>query len=175
MPAEYMPADHMRSRASNYSPPKEPIAIGGWLWLIAIGLVITPPSIARFIYTVYVPLFNDGTWALFTVPGSELYTPLWGSLIIAEVIANVIIGVVYLYMAFLFFSKKSSFPKWFAGITVFSALFLMNDTIAISFMFPDEPMFDPETIQEFLRTFISLVAWIPYLYISERSKDTFVL
>ncbi|HCK0618515.1 hypothetical protein CGI93_23190 [Vibrio parahaemolyticus] len=55
----------------------EPLKIGGWLILIAIGVVIAPVRLLYFVGVTYPSIFIDGTWEVLTTYGSEIYSPLW--------------------------------------------------------------------------------------------------
>ena len=148
--------------------------IGGWLILVAIGIVITPFRTIIAMIETYPDIFLNGAWELLTTQGSEVYNPLWGPIIIGEILINSVMILAWLYMAYLFFSKKSSFPKWYIGLAIFSLLFILADAFTVKLVLPNEPAFDPDTIKEVMRSLIMVVIWIPYMLLSERVKVTFI-
>lgn len=146
----------------------------GWLVFVGLGVLISPIRLLVTITPTYKPIFEDGTWAAFTTVGSELYTPYFGSLIIGEIALNTIMIVASLCLIYLFFSKHYLFPKLYIGIVAISLIFIPLDAWVVTKVFPDEPMFDPETINEFTRSFIVGVIWVPYMLFSKRVQATFV-
>lgn len=147
---------------------------GGWLVLVGLGVVITPIRLLTTYIPIYKPIFEDGTWETLTTVGSEAYDPLWGPLLIGEIAYNSIMVVVSIYLIYLFFSKHYFFPKLFIGIMAVSLIFIPLDAWLVTKVLPDEPIFDPETTKEFVRTLIGSVIWMPYLLISKRVRATFV-
>ena len=148
--------------------------IGGWLILVAIGIVVTPIRIVMLIMTTYPEIFSTGAWEALTTQGSEAYSPLWAPIIIGEIFINCGLILVWLYMAYKFFTKSRDFPKWYIGIAVFSLVFILADAFAIKLVLPSEPVFDPDTIKEFMRSVIMVVIWAPYMLVSKRVKATFI-
>ncbi len=80
----------------------------------------------------------------------------------------------WIFVAFLFFSKKKAFPKWYIGMLLFTLVFILVDAMAIKAVLPNEPIFDPETVKELGRTLIASFIWIPYMLVSKRVNATFV-
>ena len=148
--------------------------LGGWLILVGIGVVVNPIRLLITYIPIYKPVFKDGTWVALTTAESELYNPYWAPLLIGEIAFNAIIVVVSLYLIYLFFSKHYLFPKVYIGIVVASLIFIPFDAWIVTKIFPDEPMFDPETTKEFIRTLIAGVIWVPYMLISKRVRATFI-
>ncbi len=148
--------------------------IGGWLILVAIGIVVTPIRIVALIMMTYPEIFSSGAWESLTTQGSEAYSPLWAPIIIGEIWINCGLILVWLYMAYKFFTKSKDFPKWYIGIAIFSLLFIIADAFAINLVLPSEPVFDPDTIKEFMRSLIMVIIWVPYMLVSKRVKATFI-
>ena len=146
----------------------------GWLILVGIGVVIGPFRLAYGYGTMYYSIFTDGTFQILTNAGSEAYHPLWGPLLIGEALYNSLMVLASAYLIYLFFSKHYLFPKVYIAIVVISLIFIPLDAWLGSFVITDEPMFDPATTKEFVRTLIGGVIWIPYMLVSKRVKATFV-
>ena len=153
---------------------KELKGLGGWLILVGLGVVLSPIRMLVTSIPVYQPVFEDGTWEALTTVGSEAYHPYWSSLLVGEIAINSIILVASLYLIYLFFSRHYLFPKLYIGIVAVSVIFIPLDAWIVTSMFPDEPMFDPDTTREFMRTLIGAVIWIPYMILSKRVAATFV-
>ncbi len=131
--------------------------LGGWLIIVGIGVVIAPLRICVLLVGAFTPIFTSGSWDVLTTPGSQAYSRFWAPIIIMEVVINTGLVVASGYIAYLFFAKKRSFPKWYIGIVVFSLLFILIDALVIKLVLPNEPMFAPGTIQELSRSLITVV------------------
>jgi hypothetical protein len=157
------------------APPPTPTAlpIGGWLLLISLGVVFTPFMIL-YDLQMFPPLFADGTWEYLTSETSQMYHPLWGPLILGELIVNLALLGVSLYLAYLFFARKLGFPGLFVAIRVFVPLFILLDGAMYKLILPAEPMFDPISARQLATSIIAALIWIPYMKLSKRVKATFV-
>ena len=148
--------------------------IGGWLTLVAIGIVVTPIRLVALIMTTYPEIFSTGVWEVLTTQGTEAYNPMWAPIIIGELLINCGLIVAWLYMAYKFFTKSKNFPKWYIGIASFSLVFIVVDAFAIKLVLPSEPVFDPDTIKELMRAVFMVLVWVPYMIVSKRVKATFI-
>jgi hypothetical protein len=161
-------------KASVIIPEKiEAKAIGGWLILLGIGIVVSPFRIFSHL-TVYPPFFRDGTWEALTTPASENYSPLWAPYIMGEILFNFITGIIFVFLIYLFFTKKKKFRNYYLAIAVFSFFFILFDAWFLTLILPDAPMFNPEMASEMVQSLIGCLIWGPYLFLSERSKETFI-
>jgi len=89
-------------------------------------------------------------------------------------LVNSAIVLAHIYLIYLFFSKHYGFPKFYISLIVFSFVFIILDAWAATFVVPDEPMFDPDTIKELSRAAGGVVIWVPYMLMSKRVAATFV-
>lgn len=153
---------------------QQALPIGGWLIIVGIGVVFSPIRLIHVLATVYPPIFTDGAWEALTTPSSDAYSPIWAPFLLGEIAVNSLLGLASIYMTYLFFTKKSSFPKWYAGISILAVIFLLIDSYIVTLVVPDSMMFDPETLKEFARAMVSCLIWTPYLFLSQRSKATFI-
>jgi hypothetical protein len=153
---------------------KIPEGLGGWLILVGLGIIISPLYIIAQLFPLYSNIFSNGSWDALTTPGTETYNPLWAPILCGEIVINGVLVFVWIFIAFLFFSKKRIFPKWYIGILLFTLLFFVVDAFAVKSVLPNEPVFDPETTKEFSRSLIATLIWVPYMLISKRVKATFV-
>ena len=157
------------------TPKPEPRKIGGLLILVALGLLFSPLRLCMSLVVTFPPIIIDGTWETLTTAGSEFHSPLWGPLLTAELVFNLGILLISLYLAYLFFNKKMEFPEWYAGLALISFVFILVDAYLVTMILPEIPMFDFETISALIPTLGSLLIWSPYLFLSKRSKETFIL
>ena len=148
--------------------------IRGWLILIAIGIIVSPLRILILVIPLYADIFKNGAWDLLTTPGNEAYHPLWSLIIMGEIAINAIFIIGWITIAFFFFLKKRIFPKLYIGMLLFTLTFIVLDAYAIKAVLPDDPVFDPDTLKELIRTLGASLVWIPYMLISKRVKATFV-
>ena len=148
--------------------------LSGWLVLVGLGVVLSPFRLLLTYVPIYLPIFKDGTWEVLTTEGTEAYHVLWGPLLIGEIIYNICLIGLSLYLIYLFFSKHYMFPKYYIGVFVVSLIFIPLDAWVVSIVVPNEPMFDPQTTKEFTRSLIGVVIWVPYMLDSKRVKATFV-
>lgn len=148
--------------------------LGGWLILVGIGVVVAPVRLLVTYIPIYKPIFEDGTWEILTSVESEAYHPFWGPLLIGEIVCNSLMFALSLYLIYLFFSKHYLFPRVFIAIVAISLILIPLDAWLVTNIFPEEPMFDPETKKEFFRALLGGLIWVPYMLVSKRVKATFV-
>ncbi len=157
------------------SSEKNPLeGLGGWLILVGIGIIISPFVIIAQLLPVYSDVFQSGAWDLLTTPGSELYTPGFSMFVVTEMIVNAGMLIAWLYIALLFFTKKKKFSKWYIGILIFTPTFIFIDAVISGAIFPNEAMFDQDTVKNIGRGVVSGIIWVWYMLVSKRVKATFV-
>jgi len=141
---------------------------------VIAGLAIGIVRVSYFLFTHYVPLFTNGTWELLTTPGSEPYHPLWGPLLVFEIIGN--LGAIALSALTLWqFTKKSRLAVKLAIATfAWSAVFVTTDFFVADLIPAIAAEDDASSRSELTRTLVGAVIWIPYFLLSKRVKNTFV-
>lgn len=107
--------------------PEGPAGLGGWLVLVGFGLVVSPLVVLGMIANDLLPIFLEGYWPLLTDPASDAYHPLWGPLIIFELVGNFVQVVALCGALVLFFRKSSYFPRVAIAIYLGVFVFLMAD------------------------------------------------
>lgn len=149
--------------------------IGGWLIVVAIGLIIQP---FQLLYGVFDNVSNLKETGLETF---NYLIPGLGYGLIFEVIIDIILVFVVLYLIFLFKDKKKIFPKYYIWYLGFSIIYLVLDYL----VFASLSATDPE-IQSILDTIIDeqsstvlggitgSVIWLLYILRSKRVKKTFI-
>ena len=148
--------------------------LGGWLALVGLGIIISPLRIIGELFPAYLEMFSNGAWAALTTPGTGAYHSLWTPILFGEIAINCGLVLVWGYIAFLFFTKKKVFPKWYIGISLFTLAFILIDALVIKAVLPNGPIFDTETTKEIARSLFATLIWVPYMLVSKRVKATFV-
>ncbi len=148
--------------------------LGGWLVFVGLGIIISPLVIIGKNFSAHSEIFSNGSWEVLTTPGAVAYNPLWAPLICGEMATLGGMVLAWIFTAYLFFSNKKVFPKWYIGMLLFTLAFMFIDALAINFLLPNEPAFDVETTKEFRCAFIIALIWVPYMIVSKRVKATFV-
>lgn len=148
--------------------------IGGWLILVVIGLAVTPIRIGWMLCSDYLPMFQDGTWEMLTVPGGEGYHELWKPLLAFEIAGNVITMLLALITLFLLIRKSRWTPRFAIAWLLLGLVFVVSDyLLAQKIPLIVELGTDPETMREMARAIIGAAIWIPYWLVSKRVKATF--
>lgn len=148
--------------------------LGGLLMLVGLGIVFSPILMIVQTYPVYSEMFSNGSWEVLTTPGSRAYNPFWAPILICEITINIALFITWLFVAFLFFSKKKIFPRVYIGVLLFTLVFLLVDAFSIKLVLPNEPVFDPDTSKNIIRSLVVTLVWVPYMFMSKRVKATFV-
>jgi hypothetical protein len=149
---------------------KELVGIGGWLTLLAIGLIVGPLRLLGSQATYYS-----------TVP-SQLWTrfPL---IIYGEVLLNTSLLLIWMCTAVLFFTKSSRFPSFFlfayAAAVLLYPLDAALSAVGLS-MYTGQPlstfaeqMLDPKEVGQWIAILFSAMIWVPYVRLSKRVANTF--
>ena len=148
--------------------------LGGWLILVGFAIILSPFSIIMTTFPLYSDILSSGSWEMLTTPDREAYDVSWMPILLGKIIINGGVALVWIYIIFLFFTKKRLFPSWYIGVLLFTLAFMLVDALAIKVVIKDEPLFDPDTAKEFARTFWGTIIWVPYMLRSKRVEATFV-
>ena len=151
-----------------------PRGLGGWLILVAIGLIVSPLRIGYFLIKEFVPIFEKGYWAILTTPGSDAYHPLWEPLLIFEIAGNFIFLVTGIILIFLFFAKSYRLPILMVAYLALNLLFVVSDFLFADLIPAVAAQNDSESVRELVRAIAGAIIWIPYFLVSKRVKSTFV-
>ena len=148
-----------------------PQGIGGWLVLMAIGLVIQPFRLLGFL-AQDLRAFEDNTWRRLTTPSSPAYHPVWGPVLVAETVANGLFLAGSFVLLYLFFKKRAAYPRIAIGFLAASAVFQVLE-VAVGRALVGSGGLEKETGQLMLAV-VSAALWISYLVRSRRVAATFV-
>ena len=158
-----------KTQSSNSGPTR----LSGWLILVGIGLIISPIRIAFIDFTL-LSIFLDGTWSAISSSSSEFYNPILAFMIPFEFVMNLAFIFGFIFLIYLYFTKSSIFPRWFIAIYTANLIFIVADAFLVNLAVPDQPVFDPDTAKELLRSSAACAVWIPYMLKSKRVEATFV-
>ena len=151
-----------------------PEGLRGWLVLVGLGIILSPLVLMAQVLPTYIQIFSDGSWSALTTPGTQAYNPLWAPILIGELAINSGLVLAWIFISFLYFSKRRTFPKLYISILLFTLALILVDAVVIKSVLPDTPVFDAETAKQFARSLIAVLIWVPYMLVSKRVKATFV-
>lgn len=152
--------------------------IGGWLILVGIGIIWTPIVLLFQVYELYKDQFNVNYTYYFFNHSSSYFNPLKGYYAIVSNFGNIFLILSALLLIVLFFQQKNSFRYYYTGYKIFNIIFLFVDIIII-YLFADDPMQSQEKLQvrsettSLIKIMFQTCIWVPYIWISARSKHTF--
>lgn len=154
--------------------PRQYDTIGGWLILLAIGLVLSPLRLLVSIGRDVLPAFKGETWSLLTTPGTAAYHPLWAPLLIFELAGNVLFVILSIVALVYFFQRRRIAPRLVMIFFLSNLAFVGIDYVAAEFIPAAAAQDDSESLQELGRSLAVCMIWVPYLLVSKRVKGTFV-
>ena len=148
--------------------------LGGWLIFVGIGLIFGTIKVLASVVSIYKPFMNTDLLENVTNVNSAAYIPNFALLFYAELIVNLFIILLCIYLIYLFFRKNKKFPKYYIFITLFVILTIPVDAYLTSVILPDEKMLDKDTIKSFFQSLFAGAIWIPYMLKSVRVRNTFI-
>lgn len=118
-----------------FAPQNELEGIGGWLILVAIGLIFSPLIILGSTVSTNLPLLENPAAQAFlqSHPGIR-------ALIAFEVGSNVIFAVLLIALNYLFFTRRRSFPTYFIFYMILQLGLLSADTVLAHLLIPGAPI-----------------------------------
>ena len=144
------------------------VGIGGWLILVAIGVIAAPILLLSSIRQFEGMLIQLKT----TIGVPESYITLFESMNFF----NYLFLLASFAMVYLFFYKKRNFPKMYIIYSVLSIIIGSSFIIAMYSILPEYAFFTiwDQLKGTFLTSLLSSIAWIMYMLTSRRVKNTFV-
>jgi Protein of unknown function (DUF2569) len=136
--------------------------IGGWLILLAIGLVLSPFTHVKLIYES-VSFFR-----------ATEFSALGRVLVLADIVFSVAFFGLTIWTAVRFFSKKKDAPNWMAAMFAGGVAQLMLQ-LGFEHVLAGEVVWSAGASRaELIGTVARAAVWIPYLKLSKRVKETFI-
>jgi hypothetical protein len=166
---------------SGLQPPPLPLVedhqlqgLGGWLILIAIGLCVSPFIRIFTIGHNWEGYFSNQIWQNVAMPQGTKYDPLYGPLLIFELLGNIIIFGLNLLLLGLFFSKRRAFPNLFIALILGQAIFLILDDVGAALIPALQTDATIKDHTEAIRAIFYAIIWSLYMVKSRRVKATFI-
>jgi hypothetical protein len=155
-----------------YSPDRPGVAglrprpIGGWLILIAVGIFLSPLIV---LYTLAAgPYFHQAIWtSLRVTPRAGL-----GLCVVLMIAGSCFLLVCTVLEVILFVKRRDLFPGIFILTLLVNLALLVFDSVAARHFFGTGTTADLDGIT---RAVIYAAVWIPYMRLSERVRNTFVV
>lgn len=158
---------------SKKTKAKEPRGFGGWLLLPAIGLSCLPIREGVMLFTEIIPSFNPNIWKPLTTPGSDVYHPLWGPIIIFDALSTSLLILFNIVVLYFFYRKKAIAPTLVIILFAVFALLAGLELLSAELIPTIEEEFVSQTWATFIRQVIFSLLWIGYFRKSKRVKNTF--
>ncbi|QJB34361.1 DUF3857 domain-containing protein [Chitinophaga oryzae] len=153
--------------------PLDPLPIGGWLSLLAIGLVFSPMSDVLFLCEAKV--FNYETWTGIAARRDIGNVTVVQLFLIGDMVIRVFLLCYSVLLAVLFFNKRDTFPFALATYYFINTLYLFFFHRIHGYYFGESTqgnLLDPDSI---VWPLLRMALWVPYLLMSPRAKATFIM
>ncbi|WP_339240617.1 DUF2569 domain-containing protein [Paenibacillus sp. FSL R5-0517] len=164
---------HVQEPKTDYRPLGVS-GLGGWLILIQIGLFLTVILLAVQLFQQIIPTFTTETWEMLTSKQSDYYHPLWGPVLIFEMVYNTLFLLFSVYTIFAFYSKKAILPRLMIIFYGLSLIVGIIDYLLLLQIPLAKELEDGSSIRDIAKSVITCAIWIPYFIKSERVHNTFV-
>jgi hypothetical protein len=165
----------MKARKKEDTSERQYDKIGGWLIIVAIGLILAPLRLLVVLFHDLLPALSTDAWSRLTTPGTEAYHPLWAPLFLFEIIGNCVFILFPIIIAVFFFQKRRFVPQLIIVLLLANLVFVAIDYFVsdlIPFVAAQE---DIGSLVELIRVLIACAIWVPYFLVSKRVKGTFVV
>jgi hypothetical protein len=165
----------MKAQKGGAAAPKQYDKIGGWLIIVAIGLILAPIRLLVVLFKDLLPVLSTEAWSRLTTPGTEAYHPLWAPLLLFEIIGNCLFILFPIIIAFFFFQRRRFVPTLIIVLLLANLVFVTIDYFAADLIPFVAAQGDTGSLAELIRVLVASAIWVPYLLVSKRVKATFVV
>jgi transglutaminase-like putative cysteine protease len=166
--------------ALSASAPSEPppvddklVGLGGWLILVGFGLVISPFRLVLALQSS-AGAFAVWKWNSLTHTDGMSYHPMWAPLLIFELLGQITMMVLTLFVLVSFWQKRRMFPKWYIVLLALNAVIVTGDVVGLGVIDKGSATAQAAHLKSVFQAAIACAIWIPYLRTSRRVKLTFV-
>lgn len=164
--------DHAASMSDGAIPSVEPLRIGGWLFVFAFSISVTPIRMALELFAM--EGFKLSVWLVLMNPAEPTFRPSFIPLMMFELAGNIAACIFTLLVAVFFYQKRRVFPMAFIGVFTSIFLFRLLDLVLPEYLLGKEHA--PESREWFglIGNFFYVLLWSIYMMVSDRVKNTFV-
>ncbi len=152
--------------------PRSLEGIGGWLLLVAFGLLVRPITFLVANFQIYPSVFNLENWQGLTQIGQANYHPFWMAILLFELTYNTLAFIFCLLLLVLFFKKRAAWPRCFIAFFIFVVSGLLIDLL-LAHQIPATAALAGESTKSLVHWLGAAAIWIPYSLKSKRVKATF--
>jgi hypothetical protein len=146
--------------------------LGGWLILVGFALCLTPIIRVSTLYQTWEGYFSAAVWQAVAMPQGGSYHPLYGPMLILEMLGNIFFLGLNLLALRLFFTRRKGFPKLYIAYLVGFAIFLILDDVGCELIPSLKSSGKDHT--EAIRAAFYAILWSLYMIKSKRVKATFI-
>ena len=150
----------------------EPNSIGSWLILIALGLGVSVPVHVYHLFTS--DFFNQGLWNNISNEGSAFYNPDIANLFFVEYLFRVYALTATIFLNILFYTRRNSFPIFYSVYLASVLVYAILEYLASTSLAMDEAT-KSDALKALSQSIVSCAVWIPYIWISHYSRNTFLV
>jgi len=140
---------------------------------VAVGVCLTPIRIAAEIVRGLRPL-EPTTWHAVTTPGTRAYHPLFGPLIVGELVVNAALLIWAGVLVYLFFARRRIFPVAMIAFMITRVAVQAVDVGLASIIPAAAARMGPAAYGGLAAGVLVALIWVPYLIKSRRVEATFV-
>jgi hypothetical protein len=108
-----------------------------------------------------------------TTPGSPAYHPLFGPLIVGELVANVVLLAWALVLLYLFFTTRRAFPRAMITFLIVRVIIQVADIFVASSIPLAAGSIGPSVYGSLAGNLLVVSVWVPYFLKSHRVAATF--
>jgi len=152
--------------ARGFPPAADLKGLGGWLIVVAVGLLLAPFAYVGNIVTDYPLLSGSGSQNPF------IAEPPFGHLVAVEIGISTAFVAALIALNVLFYSKKRAFPAWMIVFLVAQLSVSVLLYLAVVVVVPS--LDATPVLAQLVRPLLAALIWIPYFRLSKRVKATFV-
>lgn len=155
-------------------PASHPSGIGGWLLLPAISLFIGLAMLAYTFAQTFHPYANPYVWTALLHKQSPFYNVTLAAIIAWEIVANLFLLFLLLWLMTLFFRKQKRAPDIYIFFMACNFIIRLLDLMVTTVLIDDPDRDYSMEVWELIRLAVICAIWIPYFRKSVRVKNTFI-
>jgi hypothetical protein len=142
--------------------------IGGWLVLVAIGLVLT--ALAAVFREFSDNIFSLHTWTLY---GGSQHEFNYKLALVYQLVGDTILTCYAVFCLVLLLNKRDILPPFIIGYFIYGVVFLTLKIIVVQPL--NKATLTNDSISVAVRSFVIAAIWISYFKKSTRVEETFIV